>query len=171
VQLARREGAATVVGLARGEGKLAVVRRLGAGVAVDYTVPGWTEAVRASLGGAGVEVAFDSVGGAIGRGAFDLLADGAGQFLIFGFASGEWVDVTPAELFRRGLTLIGFGPGRTPGPAWAADARGLETEALALGAAGELVPLVGQSFPLARAAEAHAAVESRDTTGKTLLIP
>ena len=42
--------------------------------------------------------------------------------------------------------------------------------ALTEAAAGRLVPLIGQRFPLEKAAEAHAAIESRAAVGKTLLI-
>jgi NADPH:quinone reductase len=41
---------------------------------------------------------------------------------------------------------------------------------LAMAAAGTIRPVVGQTFPLVRAAEAHAAMESRRTVGKTLLL-
>jgi NADPH2:quinone reductase len=37
--------------------------------------------------------------------------------------------------------------------------------------AGRLRPLIGQTFPLERAADAHAAMEQRATVGKSLLIP
>ncbi|GAA2418820.1 zinc-binding dehydrogenase [Nonomuraea africana] len=43
--------------------------------------------------------------------------------------------------------------------------------ALADGAAGRLRPAIGQTFPLERAADAHAAIGARRTLGKTLLIP
>ena len=49
--------------------------------------------------------------------------------------------------------------------------RPLETEALALAAAGELVPLIGSRFRLADAAAAHTALETRATIGKVVLIP
>ena len=42
-------------------------------------------------------------------------------------------------------------------------------QALADAAAGQLRPLIGQRFPLERAADAHAAIEARATVGKTLL--
>ena len=42
--------------------------------------------------------------------------------------------------------------------------------ALAEAAAGRIHPVVGQTFPLARAAEAHAAIEPRTVFGKTLLV-
>ncbi|HYZ01355.1 MAG TPA: zinc-binding dehydrogenase, partial [Candidatus Binatia bacterium] len=43
--------------------------------------------------------------------------------------------------------------------------------ALTEAAAGRLRPTIGQTFPLERAAEAHAAIEARATVGKTLLLP
>jgi NADPH:quinone reductase len=42
--------------------------------------------------------------------------------------------------------------------------------ALAEAAAGRLRPVIGQRFPLEKAAEAHAAIASRATVGKTLLV-
>jgi NADPH:quinone reductase len=42
-------------------------------------------------------------------------------------------------------------------------------QALTEAAAGRLRPLIGQRFPLERAADAHAAIEARATVGKTLL--
>jgi NADPH2:quinone reductase len=46
----------------------------------------------------------------------------------------------------------------------------LTREALALAAAGTLRPAIGQTFPLERASDAHAASEARTTLGKTLLV-
>jgi NADPH:quinone reductase len=115
-----------------------------------------------------VTVVLDGVGGAIGRAALELLADG-GRFVIYGMASGAITEVTGAEVFRRGLTLVGgggAGPGRQPEQLWR-----LEAEALAEAAAGRLRPVIGQRVPLAEAASAHAAIEARQTIGKTLLVP
>jgi NADPH:quinone reductase len=47
----------------------------------------------------------------------------------------------------------------------------LVEEALDLGARGTMRPTIGQTFPLERVADAHAAIEARATVGKTLLIP
>jgi NADPH2:quinone reductase len=47
--------------------------------------------------------------------------------------------------------------------------RSFTASALAEAASGRLRPVIGQRFPLERAAEAHAAIESRATVGKTLL--
>ena len=167
VQLAKRAGT-TVVAVAGGKRKLELARSLEADVAVDYRDPGWAEVVRRKVGEDGLEVVFDSVGGDIGRKAFDLLA-GGGRFAVFGLASGAATEATFAEILRKGVTVIGYGGARPwPYPEYPHE---LEAEALREAAAGRLKPTIGQRFPLERAAEAHVAVESRATVGKTLLIP
>ncbi len=50
------------------------------------------------------------------------------------------------------------------------DRRRLTAQALADAAAGRISPLVGQTYPLAKAADAHAAIEARNVFGKTLLL-
>ncbi|MEV1001235.1 zinc-binding dehydrogenase [Nonomuraea sp. NPDC050202] len=167
VQLLKRAGA-TVVAAARGEHKLALLSRLRADHVVDYTLPGWTGRARDAAGGS-MDVVFDPVGGALGRESFELLAPGAGRQIAFGLSSGTPLEVRPMELIGRGLTLTGFSAGLI----WSrpALARDLVTEVLELAAAGHLTPVIGQSFPLERAADAHAAIEARGTVGKTLLIP
>jgi NADPH2:quinone reductase len=152
VQLARNAGA-RVIAAAGGERKLALARELGADAAVDYTRDGWTD----GLGP--VDVAFDGVGGAIGRAAFDLVRPG-GRFYPFGMASGAFAQLPD----RDGVTVV---RGGRPDPA---DQLALTRAALAEAAAGRLRSVIGQRFPLERAADAHAAIEARATVGKTLLV-
>jgi NADPH:quinone reductase len=160
VQLARRTGA-RVVAAAGGQRKLDLARELGATVVVDYGDPAWAGIVRAEAGE--VDVAFDGVGGAAGRAAFELVRAG-GRFLAFGLASGSFTAITEDEARRRGVTVV---RGVSVTPAGAVE---LAREALAEAAAGRLRPVVGQTFALADAARAHAAIEARATVGKTLLV-
>jgi NADPH2:quinone reductase len=51
-----------------------------------------------------------------------------------------------------------------------ADIRRLTGQALRQAAAGRLRPVIGQTFPLEQAADAHRAIEARAVTGKTLLV-
>jgi NADPH2:quinone reductase len=164
---AARDAGATVVGVAGGAGKVERVRALGADVAVDYDAPGWGDAVREALGGREVTVTLDGVGGELGRGALELLGVG-GRLIFFGYSSGEPTRLSVGDLYARGLTAsAAIGPRIQR---WPGGLRDLETKALAAAAAGRLVPLV-QRFPLAAAAAAHAALETRATTGKVVLIP
>jgi NADPH2:quinone reductase len=155
VQLARDAGAA-VIAAAGGESKLALARSLGAEAALDYSREDWTDAVN------GVDVVVDGVGGEIGRAAFQCLRPG-GRLMRLGMASGALAAVSDDDAAERGVALVGRG-GADPGALHRAS-----VDALALGAAGELVPTIGQTFPLERASDAHAAIEARTTLGKTLL--
>ncbi|MGW2302144.1 zinc-binding dehydrogenase [Streptomyces sp. NPDC001809] len=172
VQYAKNAGA-TVIGLAGGPAKTARVEENGADLAVDYTRPGWPEQVRAHLGGRTATVVFDSVGGDTGRAAVDLLGKG-GQHLVFGWSSsglhdGEPLTFTPEELADRGITSESvLGPVMLQKAG--GDVRTLELAALDAATTGTLRPAV-QRFPLADAAAAHRALETRGTTGKVVLIP
>ncbi|SFB27472.1 NADPH2:quinone reductase [Amycolatopsis marina] len=164
VQLAKAAGA-QVVGAARGERKLALIRAQGADAVVDYSEEDWTERVREATGGRGLDLVLDGAGGQVGAAAFALTANG-GRFSAHGTPSGEFAPVEAEEAARRGITLWGieavqFDPEE--------DAR-LTAQVLAEAAAGRLRPVIGQTFPLSAAAEAHAAIESRRALGKTLLL-
>ncbi|MEU4103382.1 zinc-binding dehydrogenase [Streptomyces tanashiensis] len=164
---------ATVIGLAGGPAKVALVEANGADLAVDYKRPDWPEKVRAFLGDRTATVVFDSVGGDTGRAAVDLLGKG-GQHLVFGWSGaglhdGEPLTFTPAELAERGITSESvLGPVMIQKAG--GDIRTLELAALDAAATGALRPAVHR-FPLAEAAEAHRALENRGTTGKVVLIP
>ncbi|TDC60408.1 NADPH:quinone reductase, partial [Actinomadura sp. GC306] len=150
VQLAKTAGA-TVVAAAGGPRKVNVALRQGADEAVDYSEPGWTQKAGK------VDVVLDGVGGDVAREAFTLLGEG-GRMVSFGLASGEWANIPEDEAAARGVTLV-------RAEATPEELREFTRTALTSG----LRPLIGQRFPLERAADAHAAIESRATVGKTLL--
>lgn len=165
VQLAHRLGA-RVVGAARGEAKLALVRRLGADAVVDYTGDGWTEAVRDAFGGLPVDVLLDGVGGALGTGAVALVADG-GRISAHGAASGRSASVDEQDVRARGIVVRGMADVQFAAP----DVVRLATRALGGAAEGRLRPVIAREYPLSSAAEAHRAMEARSVPGKALLIP
>ncbi len=144
VQAARHAGARVIA--AAGPGK----------AALDYTRPGWAD----DLGD--VTVVLDGVGGAIGRAAMETLVPG-GRLVLFGYASGEMTPLTAGDLFRLGITATAAIGRRLT------ITRELEARALAAAADGTLTPAIAR-FPLADAAAAHAALESRRTTGKVVLV-
>ena len=159
IQLARHAGA-RVVALAGQPHKLALARDLGADLTVNYSQDGWSRQVREAVGDA--DVVFDGVGGDIGLAAFGLLGAG-GRFCPFGMASGSFTPV-PAELAKAHQVTV-----LRAGPASAEELLALVRTALAEAAAGRIRPVIGQEFDLAEAAAAHAAIEARQTVGKTLL--
>ncbi|MCX4472044.1 zinc-binding dehydrogenase [Micromonospora sp. NBC_01655] len=162
VQAARAAGA-RVVAAARGPVKRDALRRLGAEEVVDYSEPGWTDQVRAGLGG--LDVLFDGAGGEYGRAAFDLILPG-GRACAYGAPAGGFAAPDPASARERGVATTGIVELRA---ASAPARRRHLLAALDAAAAGRLAPLVGQTFPLDRAADAHRAIEERATVGKTLL--
>jgi NADPH2:quinone reductase len=147
VQAARNAGA-SVIAAAGGPEKAAG--------GVDYNEPGWAD----DLGE--VTVVLDGVGGAIGRAALETLVPG-GRLILFGYASGEMTPLTAGDLFRFGITATAAIGRRLT------ITRELESRALAAAADGTLTPAITR-FPLADAAAAHAALESRRTTGKVVLV-
>ncbi|WP_301175795.1 zinc-binding dehydrogenase [Actinomadura geliboluensis] len=154
VQLAKARGAA-VVAAAGGASKAEVAMGLGADEAVDYREPGWAGKVGP------VDVVFDGVGGDVAREAFTLLRSG-GRMVSFGLASGEWASIPEEDAAGRGVTLVR--PQATP-----EQLREFTVSALEEAAQGRLRPVIGRRFPLEGAADAHRAIESRSTVGKTLL--
>ncbi|MER6772681.1 zinc-binding dehydrogenase [Streptomyces bacillaris] len=173
VQYAKNAGA-TVIALAGGPAKAARAEANGADLALDYTLPDWPDRARAFLDTHGLwaTVVFDSVGGATARSAVGLLGRG-GQHIVYGWSGeglhdGRPLTFTPEELAERGITS-----GSVLGPRMierGGGLRALETRALAEAAAGRLRPAV-QRYPLAEAAAAHRALETRGTVGKVVLEP
>ncbi|MFD0143911.1 MULTISPECIES: zinc-binding dehydrogenase [unclassified Streptomyces] len=172
VQYAKNTGA-TVVGLAGGPEKVALVKENGADLAVDYKLPDWPDQVRAFLGTRSATVVFDSVGGATGLAAVDLLGKG-GLHVVFGWSGaglhdGEPLTFTDEELAARGITSESvLGPVMIQKAG--GDVRNLELASLAAATEGTLRPAVHR-FPLKEAAAAHRALETRGTIGKVVLIP
>lgn len=167
VQYAKNAGA-TVVALAGGPAKVQLTQQNGADIAADYLDPHWADHVRSELGERRATVLFDSVGGEIARAAIALLGKG-GQRLVYGWSGSEPLELTDNELAERAITSqVVLGPPmmqRVGG-----DIRVLEDRAMAAAAAGQLRPALTR-FPLAEAAAAHRALETRATTGKVVLIP
>ena len=155
VQLAHAAGA-VVTGAARGAEKLETVRALGADAVADYSEPGWVSRIGP------VDVVFDGVGGDLGRAAAGLLAPG-GRYCGYGAAGGAPLtgDDLPAGVAGSGMEqLREFAP----------DRRARAARMLDLAARGAVRTVVGKTFPLERAADAHRALEARASLGKTLLL-
>lgn len=168
VQWAKALGA-VVIATAGNAAKAARVRDLGADHVILYGEQEVAVEVRRITGGAGVPVAYDSVGAATFEGTLASLAR-RGVFVSFGNASGPPPAVEPGRLMRMG-SLFFTRP--TLGD-YVATTEDLDASAAAVFgriAAGEISIEIGQTFPLSQARAAHEALESRQTVGSTLLIP
>lgn len=163
VQLAHAAGA-HVIGAARGQAKLDVVKAQGADVVIDYSEPDWEKAVLEATDGRGVDVAFEGAGGKLGAVAFTTVKDG-GWFSAHGAPSGGFAEYDPAEAERRGITVKGIVDLR------ADTAEGSITgdDVMARVRKGDLVPVIDRTFPLDQLAAAHTAIETRALLGKALI--
>ena len=164
VQLARDAGA-QVVAAARGQAKLEAATQAGAATVVDYSEPDWAQQVLDSTRDVGVDVTFDGAGGQIGPAAFAVTGKG-GRFSAHGAPSGAFTTLDPEEAHRRGITVRGIEQMQFPPDV----AKRLIERSLTAAAEGRFTPVIGQTFSLDRAADAHAAIEDRRVVGKTLLL-
>ncbi|RKS79049.1 NADPH2:quinone reductase [Actinomadura pelletieri DSM 43383] len=162
VQLARAR-AAKVVAVARGP-KLEWVARLRPDASVDSDRPDWVEQAHAALGEHGADVVLDNVGGRLGEAAFGLTARG-GRFSAHGTPSGRFASIDRQVADERGVSVTGIEAAQLSDR----DRTRYVGQALREAAAGVVAPVIGQTFPLERAGDAHAAIEGRTVFGKTLL--
>jgi NADPH2:quinone reductase len=168
VQWARALGA-EVIATAGSPAKADRARALGAHHVILYGEQDVSAEVRRITGGAGVPVAYDSVGASTFEGTLGSLAR-RGTFVSFGNASGAPPAVEPGRLMRMG-SLFFTRP--TLGD-YVATTEDLDASAAAVFgriAAGQISIEIGQTFPLSQARAAHEALEARQTVGSTLLIP
>ena len=167
VQLARLMGAGKVIGTASNEHKLDLVRRLGADAAINYTQDDWVEQIKKATGGRGVDVVLEVVGGTVANQCLQCLAP-FGRMVIIGAASGERAQFSAVQLMYKNLSVVGYWL-----TAWMSRPDRIAAAAMELMqylASGTLQIIVGQTYPLAEAAEAHRAIAERRTTGKVVLL-
>lgn len=160
---------AFVIGTAGGPQKTSLAASLGADHVIDYRSEDVAARVREITGGAGVPVAYDSVGAATFEGTLASLAR-RGMFVSFGNASGPPPAVPPARLNDAGSVYLT----RPKLFDFIATVDELDASADALFRVirrGVVKISIGQRFALKDARAAHEALEGRRTTGPSLLIP
>lgn len=168
VQIAKRIGA-RVIGLVSSEAKAALARGAGADEIIFYDRENFAQRARELTGGQGVEVVYDSVGKSTWEQTLDSLRP-RGYAVFFGNASGPVPAIEPLALSTRGSlfmtrpTLFHY-IATEEELAWRAG------DVLGWVAMGRLSVRVDRELPLAEVAEAHRAIEGRQTTGKVLIIP
>jgi NADPH:quinone reductase-like Zn-dependent oxidoreductase len=165
VQLARRQGAGTVIATAS-PAKLGFLKELGADVAIDHTQPGWAAQVREAAP-AGLDLVVEAVGGEVLHQSVGLLAP-FGRVVVFGASAGDLTSVPVTSLFglksAAGFSLLAWRAANT------AQARLDLAELTGLFQAGDL-RAVTTSLPLSEAVQAHQLLEDRAVLGRLLLEP
>jgi NADPH2:quinone reductase len=166
-QMARRLGA-RVIGTVSTEEKAALAREAGADEVILYSRTDFETEVKRLTAGAGVQVVYDSVGRTTFAKGFNCLAR-RGMMVLYGQSSGPVEPFDPQLLNQKGSLFL---TRPTMQHYIATRAELLERAGAVLGwvADGSLAVRVGAEFPLARAGEAHRALEGRSTTGKVLLL-
>lgn len=165
-QLAKEYGAARVVATAGGAAKADLAREYGADEVIDHNDPQWPERLREILGGATLDVVFDSIGGESATALLDLMTPLRGRMLSYGFLSGAAAQVTTMDLIMRGLTITGCS-----GPDWLAWVAQSRAAVLERAATGSLTPLLDRVLPLDQAAQAHQLLADRAAKGTIVLQP
>lgn len=167
-QWARALGA-TVIGTAGSEAKAELAMAQGCHHVIAYRTEDVAARVKAITGGAGVAVAYDSVGADTFEATLASLSR-RGLFVSFGNASGPVPPFAPARLAAAGSLFFT----RPTLFDYVATTEDLDESANALFAvisSGAVKIAIGSERPLAEARQAHEALAGRETTGATLLIP
>jgi NADPH2:quinone reductase len=166
-QWARHIGA-TVIGVVSSEAKAEIARANGAA----HVIVGLNDLpaqVKRLTDGAMVPVVYDSVGKDSFMASLDCLAP-RGLMVSYGNASGEVTGLSVNLLAARGSLFL-TRPTLTTFIARREALEAASAELFEMVESGALKLQIGQSFALSKAADAHRALESRATTGSTVLIP
>lgn len=160
---------ATVIGTAGSDEKTALAKAHGCDQVINYTTEDFAARVREITDGRGVDVVYDGVGKATFEKSLDCLRP-RGLLASFGNASGVVAIPDLMVLARKGSLYVT----RPTGAHYFSQRAALLEGARLLFAAvadGSIKVDVSHSFPLAQAADAHRALEARQTTGSVVLIP
>lgn len=167
-QMGRNAGA-RVIGTVSTPAKAALAHEAGCDETILYTQEDFVAEVKRMTSGAGVQVVYDSVGATTFLKDMDCLAP-RGMLALFGQSSGVVAPVDPSVLNQKGSLFLtrptlGHYIATREELAWRAG------EVLAGVQDGSLKLRIDREVPLAQVADAHRALEGRETTGKVLLLP
>ena len=160
---------ARVIGTAGTKEKLALVAENGADFVVNYREGDWVSRVNELTDGRGADVIYDPVGGDTFDASTKCIAF-EGRILIVGFASGRIPTAAMNRVLLKNFSLVGIHWGLY----FDEDPEVLHESQVALSrlyAEGKIKPVVSETFPLKDAKSALAALGSRKTTGKIVLVP
>lgn len=160
---------ATVIGTVGSDEKVALAKKVGCKHVVVMSREKLSERVKAITKGKGVPVVYDGVGKDTFMESLDCLAP-LGLMASFGNASGAVAPVNIGVLAQKGSlfltrpTLVNYTASRE-------DLLAAARELFAVVKKGAVKITINQRYPLREAAQAHRDLESRKTTGSTVLLP
>jgi NADPH:quinone reductase len=166
VQMAAQAGA-RVIGTTSTHEKARLAREAGADEVVRYTEGDFEEAIREMTGGKGVQVVYDSVGKSTFERSLRSLAP-RGTLVLFGQSSGPVKPVDPSLLAKTGSLYL-TRPTLAHYTAFREELLWRAGSVLNGVREGTLKLRIDRTYPLGQAAEAHRALEGRQTKGKVLL--
>jgi len=179
VQMAKNKGC-VVYGTAGSDAKLDYLRSIGVDYPINYTTTDFYEHIRGLRGEKGMDVIFDSLGGAAVKKGIKLLSKGGGRIVCYGAASragGKWGFLStlklglgfgitsPIPFLLKSQGLIGVNMLRIADHHPETLQRCMQGVAEQI-AAGKLAPTVGGEYPHAELAKAHDFLEGRKSMGK-----
>jgi NADPH2:quinone reductase len=168
IQMAKKLGA-KVIGTVSTEGKEALATAAGADHVILYTQADFEKEVKEITGGAGVDVVYDSVGKTTFEKGLNCLKR-RGMMVLFGQSSGSVPPLDLTALNQKGSLYV-TRPGLPHYTATKEELRWRSGDVLQWAADKTLEVRIDRIFSLKEAAQAHRALEGRQTAGKVLLIP
>ncbi len=159
---------ATVIGTVGTDAKAETVKGLGCDHAIVYSRENFVDRVMEITGGEGVPVVYDSVGRDTFMGSLDCLAP-MGMGINFGTASGQVEPFPMQHLHKKSLRVTR--PTLATYIARREDLEAASEEVFRVLRDGTVKVEISRRFDLKDAADAHRAIESRDTTGAMILVP
>ena len=167
IQLAKALGA-TVIVTAGSDEKCAACLELGADHAINYKTQDFVAEAMKLTDGRGVDVVLDMVAGDYVAREIGCMADD-GRIVIIAVQGGVKAEINAGLVLRRRLVITGSTLRPRPLAFKAAIAQKLRERAWPLLAQGKVKPVIHRVFEAARAAEAHALMESNQHIGKIVL--
>ena len=168
IQLAKMWGA-RVIAVTSSDEKSALAKSLGADVTVDAKSANLAQAMLDANNGKPVDLVLEMVGGKTFDASLEVLAP-FGRVIVYGMASGEMATpINAISLLGSNKTITGFWLGHCFGKKELLD--DVIAQLFVLIKNGKLKPIIGATFPLSKAGDAHRAIVGRGTTGKITLDP
>ena len=159
----------TMIGTVGSDEKAALAREHGCTHTIVYTRENFVERVKAITGGKGVPVVYDGIGKDTFPASLDCLSP-RGMFVSYGNASGPVAAFNLGMLAQKG-SLYATRPTLVTYAADRASLNAMASELFAMIESGKIKADINQTFALKDAADAHRALQGRQTTGSTLLLP